>query len=200
VLFLAWKGESDNTLYWSKSPDGKTWSSQAVVPGGASTDTPALAGWEQAVYLAWKGARDNSIWFNSWAEPGGWEASASQVPSAFQTNVGPALGVDDPGNVYLAWKGESDNTIWAATLGETNTWFPQTKIPVVATATRPALASQGSAATDVFLAWKGVAGSNLWVGPRDALETKQVLNYNFGIGAVNVVTQRSRNTETFVRR
>jgi len=195
-LFLAWKGESDTTLYWSKSSDGQTWSRQAPVPGGASSDTPALSGWEQAVYFAWKGASDNKIWFAQWSDAGGWAAPPSQVPSAFQTNVGPALGVGDSGNIHLVWKGESDNTIWAATSGPSNVWSPQTKIPVVATATRPALASQGSAATRLLLAWKGVAGSDLWVGPLDPLQTMQVMNYSFGIGKVNVVTQRSANDQT----
>jgi len=196
-LFLSWKGETDSTLFWSKSSDGKAWSRQTAVPGGASSDTPALAGWEQAVYFAWKGAGDNSIWLAQWSDAGGWAAPPSRVTSAFQTDVGPALGFGDSGNVHLAWKGESDSTIWAATLGGAdNTWSPQTKIPVVATATRPALASQGSAATNILLAWKGAAGSDLWVGPLDALENKQVLNYDFGIGKVNVVTQRSANDQT----
>jgi hypothetical protein len=193
-LFLAWKGESDGNIFWSKSSDGKTWSKAAAVPGGVTSNSPALAGWEDAVYFAWKSASDSSIWFANWSDAGGWGATAAKPSPTFETSAAPALGVGDSGNVHLVWKGASDNSIYAATLGANDTWSGWTKIPVVATSTRPSLASQGSAVTDILLAWKGASGNDVWVGPLDALENQQVLNYNFGIGPVNVVTQRTRNT------
>src|SRR5258708_2140523 len=96
TLFLAWKGESDDQLYWSKSSDGKTWSAQATVPGALSSDTPALVGYNGALSMAWKGASDNSIWWGSWggaATNSAQWSGASVTPSDFLTSAGPALGV-----------------------------------------------------------------------------------------------------------
>jgi hypothetical protein len=209
-MVLAWKGESDNLIYWSQSPDGLTWSPQAQVPGGEtgpgqtpvlqhSSDTPALAGFDGIVYFAWKGASDNSIWLTTLnlAVLGGsslqvftneaW-GSASITSGNFQTDVGPALGFGDSGNLHLVWKGASDNTIWTST-SSVQGWSPQRKILVVETATRPALASQASAATDILLAWQGASSNALWVGPLDNL--KNVQAYAFDIPTFHISMMRT---------
>jgi hypothetical protein len=195
-LFLGWMGESDNSIYWSKSPDGKAWSAAATVPGALTTDTPALAGYNGNVYLAYKGGgvNDTTLWWTSWTEAGGWAASASLFVSETLSNVGPALGVGDTGTVHLALK--QGTQIWTAIWTPADRqWSPISIIPVVATDMRPALASQGSAATDVLLAWKGAAQSGVWAGPFDAL-VSQPVTYAFSVSQINIITQRSRNSES----
>ena len=200
-LFLAWKGESDNQIYWSKSSDGKVWNAapgnvQAQVPGAVSTDSPALAGYNGTVYLAWKGggsAGQGMIWA-SWTAAGWGKPSAIFVGNL--SDMGPALGVGDTGNVHLALKSITRSTIWTAVWTPANKqWSSIAIIPVVQTDERPSLASQASASTDVLLAWKGASTSDVWAGPLNAL-INQPVNYSFSVQQINIITQRSRNTES----
>jgi hypothetical protein len=211
VLFLAWKRESDDQLLWSQSSDGKTWQPQMTVPGGPtgpgqtlspgeSSDAPALVGFKGIVYFAWKGATDNSIWLTSLSLSGladsqysiyqnnAWAKSMVTSPS-FLTNVGPALAVDNRGNVSLAWKGQTDNAIWTSSSPFASGWSPQSKIAIVETVTRPALSPQVSAVTDILLAWKGASSSGLWFAPLDGLLSVQL--YTFDIPTFHISNMRS---------
>jgi hypothetical protein len=172
-------GEHDNTIYWSYSGNGADFQPEMVVPGAASTDTPAIANFQGVIYLLWKGESDNSIWGAQY-QPGAVGSPGWLYPGEFSTgngmltSLGPAVAYDNSGNLYLVWKGQSDNTIWASnnTQGEYQgniSMSPQKIIPVVLTDERPALASQGSNNTDILLAWKGATTNTLWVGPLQGL-------------------------------
>jgi hypothetical protein len=168
-LYLAWKGEKDNAVYWSKSSDGKAWSASAPVPGFLISDSPALACYNKNVFLAGKGASDNKIWLAQYTDAKGWgKATARDI----QTSSGPALGVGDTGRLHLVWKSASDNFVWESYLrsGSSLTdWTQRAKIVGISTDARPALASQTSSGNTILLAWKGAATADLLVGPLDDL-------------------------------
>jgi len=197
-LMLAWKGEQDHTIYWSQSSNTTGLSSPdprwnppggSPVPDALSTDTPGLATFPSQpeienpmssggyTVVAWKGQQEGSdrIYSAVYNLPNEGAWTALPVPAEFRTVVGPAVGIDNQGNISLYWTG-SDNAIWIAALPYTWTegsssvidlWSSQTRIPVIETTGRPAVASpQGVNAADTLflLAWKGIS-SELWVGP-----------------------------------
>jgi hypothetical protein len=193
MLFLSWKGESDDQIYLSKSSDGNAWSQQAKVPGALSSDTPALIGYNGALTIAWKGASDNSIWWGGWsgastdkAEWGG----ASIVAADFLTSAGPALAVDKDQNIILVWKGQSDATVLESSFNPSiGTWTPQTRILVIDTADRPAMASQYPAVSDILLAWKGSSTDKIWCGLPSGLLSVQ--EYTFNIPSFHISNMRT---------
>jgi hypothetical protein len=157
-LFMAWKGARDNSIWWSKSTDGATWSAQqTIVFGKASaltSSTPALAASGSNVYLAWKGGSDNSLWWSKCADGATW---STQQKITYGTSTGPALACDSTGTVWLAWKGVNKENIYYSSLtNETkNQWTPQVVRYGVGTSDRPALIAAGNGSEGVMMAWKG---------------------------------------------
>jgi hypothetical protein len=159
-------------IFFTTPQSNTAWNRRQPVKGAFTISAPALVGANGVFYMAWQ-ASDNTVWFATYTTQNGW-SDAAQLPN-FETSAGPALAVDDSGNVQLVWKGNSDNYIFVATLSipSGSSWLPyipggnwslQFQMPVVRTALQPALASQLST-PDVLLAFSGATSSALRVVP-----------------------------------
>ncbi len=159
AAYLAWKGESDSSILWSKCSDGKTWSAEQVMsspkgtPAPGTSDAPALASDGSSVYMAWKGDSDSSIWWSKCTDGKTWSAqqalSSPKGTPAPGTSATPAL-ASDGSSIYMAWKGESDSWIWWSKSTNGKTWSTQQRGPAGSVA-GPALVVDGNQV--VWLAW-----------------------------------------------
>ena len=195
-LFMAWKAEpGDNRLFWSIY-DGNKWQPQQQVPGvGGTSDAPTLAAFGNTVYLAWKALPgDNRIFWSMCTNGATW-APQKPVIGIDGTDVGPALACQGDGEVWLAWKDANSENIYYCHLvnSSNNEWSAPVIRPGVLTSSRPSLIMLGGRnGKGILMVWKGESGdSGIYYG---WLRPQQY--YNFGIGKVNIITQRSRNTET----
>ena len=161
------------TIFFAKYRSGG-WSQRKAVKNALTQVTPALVAAGDGFYMAWQGESDDTIWFASYSDAKGWSDSA-QLP-AFETSAGPALAVDDAGDVQFVWRGKTGNDLYLATLAAGaewspdkpgKGWSPHIELPVIATSAQPALASQ-LGASDVLLAYKGATASDVWVVPLSA--------------------------------
>ena len=170
---MVFKGEHDDTLFWSKSSDGKSWSAGKAIPGAGSSDTPAVTAFKDKVYLAFKGASDNKILMSVFS--GDWSPVVALPANTFATSQGPALGTGDSGNLHIVWKGASDSFLWeaeipaGAAIDSTTKFDVFGKIVGVGTSAQPALASQFASTTNVMLAFKGESSTNVYAAPLDDL-------------------------------
>jgi hypothetical protein len=121
-VWLAWKGLSDNNI-WYSIWDGTSWSTQQVVSGSgwtaATNYAPSLVLFQNSVYLTWTGdGTAQDIWFtyqtgigNQWGPQQtvsgpGWTAQASSAPSIETSET------FEYGFIYLFWQEKSSNGIW----------------------------------------------------------------------------------------
>jgi len=133
------------------------WSYQQPVPNVGTTDSPALAVFQNRVFLAWKGSSDQHIWWNSF-DGSNW-AGQQQVPNAGTTD-NPALAVFKD-KLYLVWKGTGDEHIWYADFdGSANPWSGQARIAGVGTTNGPALAAGFQ--NKLYMTWKGSGDQHIW--------------------------------------
>jgi hypothetical protein len=155
-LFLAWKGSSDQHIWWSHF-DGSNWSTQQQVPNVGTTNAPALAQFQNQLYLAWKGSSDQHIWWSRF-DGANWSAQ-QQVPNVGTSNA-PAL-AQFQNQLYVAWQGSSDQHIWWSRFDGAN-WSAQQQVPNVGTSNGPALAQFQN---QLYVAWKGSSDQHIWVEP-----------------------------------
>jgi hypothetical protein len=157
-VYLAWKGESDTSILWSKLGANGVWSPQAQVPGVGTSDSPALAASATTLYMAWKGeGADTGIYWSQLGANGAWSPQTA-VPGVGGTSNGPALAVDLVGNVYLAWKAQpGDERIFWSMTTDGKTWSTQSAVPGAATSTGPGLAVDFT--LNLNLAWRTDNGS-----------------------------------------
>lgn len=157
-LFMAWKGaDSDQRIWWTKF-DGSAWAAQQLVPGVATSNSPALAAFGSKLYMAWKGeAGDQAIWFSTFD---GTAWASQQLVSGMTTSVGPALAAPFGGALFMAWKGaSSDQDIWWSS-NSGGGWAVQQAVQNVGTSVGPSLAVFGSR---LYAAWKGMnADNSIW--------------------------------------
>ncbi len=183
-VYMAWKGESSNTIWWAKCSDGKTWTEQQALssengPPPGTSDAPALASDGGSVYMAWKGESDSRIW---WAKCSDGKTWTGQQKGPSGANAGPALVVDGTKAVWLAWNGPQTanydhgffgvfgfQVYFSSLINEAkNQWSPRASRFGVATTNRPALVSTGKDSTGLMLAWSGVEGPLAAPQPEDA--------------------------------
>ena len=155
-LYLAWKGHSDQHVWWNSFDGGQRWAGQQQVPDVGTTSAPALAVFQDRLYLAWKGSSDQHIWLNSSPDGSQWKGQ-QQVPDVGTTD-GPALTVFQ-NRLYLAWKGSSDQHVWLNSSSDGSQWAGQQQVPDVGTTDSPALAVFKDR---LYLAWKGSSDQHIW--------------------------------------
>ncbi|MFH8591462.1 hypothetical protein [Streptomyces rimosus] len=95
LLYLAWRDERDQALWWAVS-DGSSWSRPRAVPGAHSSHSPALVAGHHGLHLYWKGpgaderlfhaAFDSRFWIPGQALFNGWPMTSSR-PSATTTHT-----------------------------------------------------------------------------------------------------------------
>jgi hypothetical protein len=142
MLLMVWVGEGDNdSLYYATSRDGRTWTGNQPIPGGASTNQPALTIFNGAPVLCFKGGKnDGGIYSTTYnAASDHW---ATVVPTGpFGTTSAPTLAVYQ-GQLFMAWKGDGNDTDlwWSVTTDNLNSkaWSQQASIPGVGSSAGPA--------------------------------------------------------------
>jgi hypothetical protein len=164
-VYVAWKGESDSSIWWSKCSDGKTWSQQQTLsspkgtPAPGTSDAPALASDGSSVYMAWKGESDSRIWWSKCTDGKTWSA---QQKGPGGSAAGPALVVDGNQVVWLAWNPNSNvaqlqGVAFSSLVDEAkNQWSQQTYRYDSLTTNAPALVSAGTDSSGLVLAWSGL--------------------------------------------
>ncbi|MFH8753617.1 hypothetical protein ACH4EH_40780, partial [Streptomyces rimosus] len=95
LLYLAWRDERDQALWWAVS-DRSSWSRPRAVPGAHSSHSPALVAGHHGLHLYWKGpgaderlfhaAFDSRFWIPGQALFNGWPMTSSR-PSATTTHT-----------------------------------------------------------------------------------------------------------------
>jgi hypothetical protein len=161
--YLAFKGESDQTLSWTSASsltpgsNGQyDWAPGVQIPNVASSDGPALASFRGSLYMAWKGEGTDTAIYLSKFDGKSW---TPQQKLAAGTDMAPAL-VATSSYLMLAWKGQGDNTaVWFFTSTNGDTWTTQQQIgaSVGGTSATPALTAKGD---EVYMAWKALSGDD----------------------------------------
>jgi hypothetical protein len=170
--YLAWKGASDNTIWFiAYDFNDSSWGTQqqVVVKGAADppkTDrAPALASAGNTLCMAWKGESIGDIW---WAKCDGQTWVDPQLAIG-GTSESPAL-ASDGSFLYMAWKGESDNTLWWSKF-DGSKWGPQQRTAGGSTDSAPAIAVDANHV--VWLAWKDAGSSDVYYKYSTDLATNQ---------------------------
>jgi hypothetical protein len=137
VVYLGWKGASDNKIWWNSlnlaeqadSPltlftnDG--WGASSVISDSFQTgDPPTLAvGDTGVVHLAWRGVSENTVFMGRFGDIGssaveGWSARM-QLPDDIGTGSQPALAtqLSSETNMLLAWKDANSTDLWVIPTG-----------------------------------------------------------------------------------
>jgi hypothetical protein len=104
-LYAAHKGETgpgyNDTRMWLSSFDGKTWSQEQQGLGTGTSDSPALAVFNNRLYAAWKGVPgDTRMWYSIF-DGKTWSQEHHGV--RIDTGAAPALAVFNH-RLYAAWK------------------------------------------------------------------------------------------------
>jgi hypothetical protein len=186
TLYLFYKGESDNYIYWATMASGSsTWVDQHKLVLGNSavpqnnnhtpeTSTgPTVVAANNCLYLFYKGANDNSVrWTvtSGGENPGLWafETVVNAPNGNPLTTVSPAVAVQGQ-TIHLVIKGQSDGNLYWMTystpvnpddnnldLVTNGAWSAQTQIFSGVSAYAPALVCDGNGA--IWLAWTGSNG------------------------------------------
>lgn len=159
ALFAAWKGGTDERIYYSTF-DGSKWTPQNEIPGPvACSNGPSLAYYANSLFAAWKGGgSDKSIWYaffngNTWS----WQYL---MPGPIGSDFGPSLVVFKD-ILYAAWhgqgQGQDDQKICYTMFGPQGFGFiPNSglvqKIVEFKTSHGPSMAVFDS---KIYFAWKG---------------------------------------------
>jgi hypothetical protein len=124
-MFLAWKGASGDSTWWSKCGDGKNWTAQQKGPGGGISGPAMAVDSNKVKWLAWYGPADTSpfstqvpvfevpgVWFSALSDENNNLWTAGVRRSDFSTQDRPALlsiGGGDSG-LMAAYAGPSQNS------------------------------------------------------------------------------------------
>jgi hypothetical protein len=128
ILYLFYKGDTDDYIYWAKSADGRTWIDQHLLALGDSlvpadndqhpetSAAPTVVSGNNCLYLFWKGATDNQIWWSTALNGSPWmeQMSISTPGGAPGTDASPAVTLAGQ-TIHLTWKGQDANSIWWST-------------------------------------------------------------------------------------
>lgn len=201
-LVMAWKGESDWTM-WFSSLDGTTWSPQQRVPDAGTSTTPALAGTTLAcpsggptgpiLFLAWKGEGTDTRVFYAYTTNGSTWTIVGQVPTA-ATDSAPSLTVENRADVILSWKAAGETTIDQSVLDFCQAgarWTSPSALSGKArTSAGPGTATdaQGTAS---FAVWKGGSDDRIFTN-----EFTSTFHGSLGEPVLNVLTSTSPSLAT----
>ena len=131
VVYFAWKGVSDNRLWWTSVNLGvlaesvaepavasEPWGVASVISTSFQTDAgPALGFGDSGVlHLVWKGASDNTIWTATFGATGTWSTQTQILVVATATRPALASQVSADTDILLTWKGAADDSLWASPL------------------------------------------------------------------------------------
>ena len=96
-LWMARKGENENTRIFISSFNGSEWSAGVPIPGISTGSSPALAALAAELYLIWWDEHNNTIHWAKSCDGSSWQLQAP-LPDERNTDVPPSAGL------YLAWK------------------------------------------------------------------------------------------------
>jgi hypothetical protein len=96
-LWMARKGENEDTRIFISSFNGSEWSAGVAILGISTGSSPALAALEAELYLIWWDEHSNTIHWAKSCDGSSWQLQAP-LPDEHNTNVPPSAGL------YLAWK------------------------------------------------------------------------------------------------
>jgi hypothetical protein len=158
-VYLAWKGESDDTRIFvanasglqGSNPQEIEWSPGRQRPVAGTDASPALAATADMLVMAWKGLGSGSrIWWSQSKDGQNWSAQAAI--DGTDTSAAPALAAI--GNtLFLAWRGGvNDEGVYWAKCSDGKTWQNQGSIGG-GSGCGPALA--GLSDGRLCLVWKG---------------------------------------------
>lgn len=155
-LVLVHLGSSENTVWLSRSSDGRSFEPNVAVGDLKSRNPPALAVHGGRIHMAFIGDTDNSIRVSSsatgrsddWGRP-------TQIGQT--SNRGPAL-VSDGKVLHLVHVGNSSDELWRSTSQDGLVWTVNERVGQQSRAT-PALAYHAGA---VHLAHLGASSNQIW--------------------------------------
>ena len=112
-LYLVWRAEHDNAIYWSKSFDGKGWSPRARAPGVAVIDAPDGTDIEEVVEDPWDIESDEATGYSS-EEIDGKRSAPATVPDK-DSGAGGARTMEsgNTGKLHLVWNNAPCKTSWS---------------------------------------------------------------------------------------
>jgi hypothetical protein len=159
AVWMAWKGEGDDTRIFVASFDGgPAWTSGTPISGVGTSSAPALTATDNELFLAWKGEHDDQLFIAKSKDGKSW---------SFQTPIERALSSDTPalgqskGTIYLAWKGANDNRIWLSTYTGASGWTSNVELSAdFQTSVGPAVGFSESG--DFHIVWKAAGDSRIW--------------------------------------
>ena len=96
-LWMARKGENDDTRIFISSFNGSEWSAGVPIPGISTGSSPALAAMASELYLIWWDEHDNTIHWAKSCDGSCWQMQAP-LPDRCDTGAPPSAGL------YLAWE------------------------------------------------------------------------------------------------
>jgi hypothetical protein len=176
TLYLAWKGNGDQSMWWSSSSDGSSW--QAQQRGlGQTRAAPALAFFNNSIYQTWRGRQTNQhFWWSTLANAGSSWSDQQENPVGL-TYAGPAL--TTLGNtLYMVWRGSvdtimrgvfggppivstnDDRQLWWSFTTDGRSWQRQQKIPSAQSPVSPAVAALNNV---IYVLWQTNGSDNrMW--------------------------------------
>lgn len=181
-LFMACDGvPGDQSIWYSKIDDtvAGEWEQQRQVPYVFTSDRPAVAMFNGALWMAWKGPDDTTIWWATfdganWSEPHAIRGAGTTNAPALAV-VGSRLylactGIEGDRVLYYSWVDAGPAPIWRAFSPIT---YPD--VTIEGTETRFMMSSRGPALTardgELTLACRGVADdSTIYVASFDGAQ------------------------------
>ena len=196
-IWMAWKGDGNDTRIFLASLDGSSWSAATPVSGVGTQSSPALTATGSELILAYRGERDNTLNYVKSTDGMSWGPGAA-VPGALSTDTPAVVAFGD--TVHLAWKGTSDNKIWIATYAAADGWGTASALANFDTSTGPAL---GVGSTGhLHLAWKGASDNSLWESSLASSSTNWSSEAQIAMVATSsrpaLATQTSKATEVML--
>ena len=156
-LVLAWKGIDETGLWFARSADGQTWSSQNTMRGSASTDGPTLAWDGSRLWMAWRGVDgDTSLYWSTSSDAGRSWAPQQPIPGV-ASSQGPSMTIHR-GIPLLVWRGVDGDSGLYYTAWNSSGWLPQESVGGTGSTDRPAVC------VDVHgsprMVWRGIPGDD----------------------------------------
>ncbi|APB00145.1 hypothetical protein [Nocardia seriolae] len=133
VPHIFWRGSdtlltSNQSVYMSARTN-TGWTAPVVLPGIASSDTPAVAVLDGILYLANRGTEaplDNDKWIRLWSSTNAITRTARANPADAYSDLAPALAAH-AGTLHLAWKSATGDEIWYSSFDGDHTWQSPTR-------------------------------------------------------------------------
>jgi hypothetical protein len=136
VLYMAYKGKGNGTIYWARSNDGTTWNTNEIakIPNSPSTNCgPCLVTFQGNMHLFYTGANDGTI-YSAYYDGTKWNGNlAVNVPdgsggnTTMNTDKAPTACTFMQGTtevLMLCYKAKNSSSIWYATFDGTS-WTNQ---------------------------------------------------------------------------